>query len=122
MSASFRIRPVVTLRIFFVAVLAVMSWATVRATMDYSIADVGARIGADTWFHATLADAYCGFLTFYCWVFYLERSSVRRALWLVAILLLGNLAMAAYALNRLLRLPADAGAADILLRREEGPR
>lgn len=122
MSTAFCIRPVVALRIFFSVVMAGMLWVTVRATLDYSLTEVGASIGADPWFHATLADAYFGFLTFYCWVFYLERTAGRRALWFVAILILGNIAMAAYALDRLFRLPADAGAADILLRRKGGAR
>ncbi len=118
MSDACRIRPVVTLRVVFSIIFSVILFFTAYASLDYSIAEVGARIGGDAWFQATLADAYCGFLTFYCWVFYLERGAGRRSLWLIAILLLGNLAMSAYALIRLFRLPVDAGAADILLRRE----
>jgi hypothetical protein len=114
-------RPVVTLRIVFSLVLAAMLFVTTRASLDYSIMEVGARIGADTWFQATLADAYFGFLTFFCWVVYLERTCLRRLAWLIAILLLGNIAMAGYLLIRLFRLPADAPPADILLRREDTP-
>ena len=69
------------------------------------------------WFIATLFDTYWGFLTFYCWVFYKENSWMKRVTWLVAILLLGNIAMAVYVLNKLFRLPADASAEDLLLRR-----
>lgn len=113
------LRPVVALRVFFTLALAAILFATVRASLDYSILEVGDLIGHDTWFQATLTDAYLGFLSFYCWIFHLERSRVSRLLWLIALLLLGNIAMATYALNRLLRLPADAPVRDILLRRED---
>lgn len=119
MSCSCGIRPVVTLRIVFSVILAVMLYVTVSASMAYSISEVSARIGHDWWFRATLTDAYCGFITFFCWVAYLEKTCLRRALWLVAILLLGNIAMAVYVLIRLFRLPADAPASAILLRRED---
>ncbi len=113
------IRPVPALRLFFALALAAILFATTRASLDYSILEVPERIGHDTWFQATLTDAYLGFLSFYCWIFYLERSRASRLLWLIALLLLGNIAMASYALNRLLRLPADAPVRDILLRRED---
>jgi Protein of unknown function (DUF1475) len=61
------------------------------------------------WTIATLVDAYCGFITFYVWVFYKECSVSRRAIWLVAIMLLGNIAMASYVLLALRRLPPQAG-------------
>lgn len=119
MSRACCIQPVVKLRVVFSVILAVMLFVTIRASLDYSIAEVSARIGADWWFRATLTDAYCGFITFFCWVAYLEKTCLRRALWLLAILLLGNIAMAGYVLIRLFRLPVDAPASAILLRPED---
>lgn len=112
------LRPVIALRIVFSVILAVMLYVTIAASCDYSILKVAERIGVDLWFQATLADAYCGFITFFCWVAYLEKSCAARIGWLVAILALGNIAMAAYMLLRLFRLPVDADAAAILTRRE----
>ncbi len=63
-----------------------------------------------------MADAYCGFLTFYAWVFYKERSALGRAGWFVAIMLLGNFAMATYVLLQLARLRADQPLEQLLLR------
>jgi hypothetical protein len=68
------------------------------------------------WTIATLCDAYCGFLTFYCWVLYKERRWTRRLLWFVAIMALGNMAMAAYVLKELWSLRADDTVADLLTR------
>jgi len=104
------------LKVLFGAILAVMLAVTVTAALDESVFEAGARLWPEPWFRATLADAYCGFLAFYAWVFYKERSPAARAGWLVAILALGNIAMAVYVLLRLLRLPAGAGPEQLLLR------
>jgi hypothetical protein len=63
-----------------------------------------------------LADAYCGILASYAWVFHREASWVRRVLWFVGIMLLGNIALALYMLILLFRLPAGGGAERVLLR------
>lgn len=66
------------------------------------------------WTIATLIDAYYGFLTFYVWVFYKELRWSRRIAWFVAIMLLGNMAMAAYVLLQLARLRSHQPVSDIL--------
>ena len=48
-----------------------------------------------------------------------EVAWMARIIWLVAIALLGNIAMAIYMLIQLARLEADASAADLLLRRSD---
>lgn len=69
------------------------------------------------WTIATLIDAYYAFLTFYVWVFYKEVRAVSRIGWFVAIMLLGNMAMAAYVLIQLAKLREGEPASSILLRR-----
>jgi predicted permease len=106
------------LRIFFMLVLAAMLAVTTWASLRESILAIPPVVTGDPWFIATLFDAYFGFLTFFVWVAYKERTMVLRAVWLVAILLLGNMAMATYALVQLFRVPATATIRDVLLRRE----
>jgi hypothetical protein len=91
--ASHRFR----LACLFVAILIGMLTVTVRASLVRSIMDNGPLM-RDVWFQATLADAYFGFVMFYVWIFYQEKTTTRRAGWFVAIMLLGNIAMATYAL------------------------
>lgn len=105
------------LRVFFIVVLVSMLGVTIWASTQGALWKVPREVATHPWFIATLFDAYWGFLTFYCWVFYLERSLLARVLWLVAILLLGNIAMAVYALIRLIRLPADATMETLLMKR-----
>jgi hypothetical protein len=59
------------------------------------------------WTIATLIDAYYGFITFYVWVLWKETRALPRALWFLAIMLLGNIAMSIYVLRELARLKAD---------------
>jgi hypothetical protein len=51
-------------------------------------------------------------------VAYKERGLVARVVWLLAILILGNIAMAGYMLIQLFRLPTTASMEDLLLRRK----
>jgi hypothetical protein len=78
----------------------------------------GLTDGPDRWWTiATLMDAYFGFLTFYVWVFFKERSAIARVGWFVAIMLLGNMAMATYVLLQLARLKPGQPVSSILLPR-----
>ena len=104
------------LKLLFGAILAVMLYVTVAALRERGVFVAGAALWPDAWFRATLADAYCGFLTFYAWVFYKERALAARVGWLAAILALGNIAMSAYVLLALGHLPAGAGVERLLLR------
>jgi hypothetical protein len=104
------------LKLLFGAVFAVMLYVTVTAGLERGPFEAGAALWPDPWFRATLVDAYCGFLTFYAWVFYRERTWAGRGLWFVAIMALGNIAMSVYVLARLFRLPPGAGVERLLLR------
>ena len=99
----------------FCGIFAAMAIATVKASIVRPVWENGSLM-ADPWFIATLCDAYCGFLTFFVWVAYRERSIFSRCSWFVAIMLLGNFAMATYVLIQLFRLESGQSLSDILLR------
>ncbi len=104
------------LRIFFSVILLAMLGVTIWASSSVALWETPRAVATHPWFIATLFDTYFAFLTFYCWVAYKETSNLARVLWLVAILLLGNIAMAAYLLRQLFKLPADAKIEALLLR------
>jgi len=106
-----------TLRIFFLIVLGSMLWVTTWASLSCALWDTPRTVATHPWFIATLFDAYWGFLTFFCWVCWKENSWTRRLAWLPVILLLGNIAMSVYVLNKLFRLPADASFGTLLAAR-----
>ena len=95
-----------------IAMLAVTTWAS----MQVALWKTPREVLTHPWFIATLFDTYFAFLTFYVWLAYKETSNAARVLWLLAILLLGNIAMAIYLLRELFRLPANATMGDLLLR------
>lgn len=94
-----------------------MTWATVRASLDRNVFAAVGELIHDPWVVATLFDAYFGFLTFYLWVLYKEQRWGPRIGWFVAIMALGNFAMAVYALRELLRHPAGEPISQMLIRR-----
>ena len=104
-------------RVWFVFVLLAMTAATVAASLDRSVTAAWNDLWPDPWFRATLADAYFGFLAFWGWIAWRERSWGVRVGWLVAVLTLGNFAMAAYVLIALARLRPGEGVDGLFRRR-----
>ena len=108
------------LRGLFFVVLASMLWVTTWASLQCPLFAVPRDVFTHPWFIATMFDAYWGFTTFFVWVCYQQRSWLARVAWFVAIMLLGNVAMAAYCLAALFRTPPDGKLADVLTRRHDG--
>lgn len=109
------------LRLLFAVVLASMLWVTTWASLQCPLFAVPRDVFTHPWFIATLFDAYWGFITFFVWVCCKQTSWLARGAWFVAIMLLGNIAMAAYCLSELFALPKDGRLTDLLTARREGP-
>jgi hypothetical protein len=107
------------LRIAFMLVLVTMLCATSWASWQCALWKTPRELVLHPWFIATLFDCCFGFLTFYAWLAYKETAWFARVAWLIAILLLGNIAMSSYMLITLFRLPASAGVEQVLLRRQK---
>ena len=101
-----------------IALVGVSAWATSKISIVPAIQALLADPagGTNPWFIATTFDAYFGFLWFWAWIAYKETSNLARGAWLVAVLALGNIAMATYMLLQLRKLPAGAGVDRLLLR------
>ncbi len=106
------------LRVIFIGVLIAMLCVTSWATSIVALWKMPRAVATHPWFIATLFDTYFAFLTFYVWVAYKETGAIARVVWLIAILLLGNIAMATYMLIQLFRLPVNATIEQLLLRRK----
>ena len=107
---------IVFLRVLFAAILAGMLAVTISASLERGVFEAAAELWADAWFRATLADAYFGFITVYVWIAYREPGWVRRIVWFVLLMALGNIAIAGYLLWALFRLPPGAPLERLLLR------
>jgi hypothetical protein len=104
------------LKLLFGTIFVWMVVLTTRTSLQVSIWDAWDAFAANPWAVATLYDAYFGFITFWVWVAYKERTLQMRLLWLVLILSLGNIAMSLYMLLQLFRLKPDEPAEAMLTR------
>lgn len=107
------------LKLLFATILLSMLVVTTWASTQQPVWEWGGLTTPPdhAWTIATLFDAYFGFITFYAWVVYKERSAGARVGWFVAIMLTGNMAMSIYVLRELSRLRADEPVSALLLRR-----
>ena len=108
------------LRILFILILAVMTWGTVRASLQQAMFDIPPEVTGNPWFQVTLFDAYFAFITFYVWIAWKERNLAARILWLIVVLLWGNFAMATYMLRELFRVSESEGLTAVFTTRRPG--
>jgi hypothetical protein len=109
------------LRFLFLAVIVSMLGVTSWASLQQSLGDFArSATFREPWVIATLFDAYWAFISFYVWIAWKEGSIAARVLWFVSVILLGNIAMAAYMLRELFGVPADASLNTVFTRRNEG--
>ena len=106
------------LKLLFGGILIYMIAMTAWVGMHKSILASGNEFSwaGSPWAVATLFDAYFGFVTFYVWVAYKERSWAAKAVWFVLIMGLGNMAMSSYVLIQLFKLRPAQPASAILQR------
>ncbi len=108
------------LRALFVLIIVSMLAVTTWASLHTPLFAIPRAVWTHPWFIATLFDAYWAFITFYVWVAWKESSLAARLLWLLSILALGNLAMAAYMLRELFRISDIAALGQVFSQRNPG--
>lgn len=101
--------------LYFILVLAAMTWVswyasttpTITSLPQYAaiagkeginVLDGFVTVCSEPWGLATMFDAYFGFMAFWLYTAWRARTVAARIGWLVALLLLGNFAIAAYVL------------------------
>ena len=104
------------LKLLFGAIFVWMTVVTIRTGLSVSLWAAWPGYAANPWAIATLYDAYSGFVTFYAWVFYKERTLWARVLWFLLIMGLGNIATSLYVLIQLFRLKPEDRSESILWR------
>ncbi len=93
------------LKILFGFIFLFMVVMTIRTSLQVPIWQ--ASFTGNPWAWATLYDAYFGFIAFFCWVAWRERSLSQKVIWFVLIMLLGNIAMSLYVLIQLFALKPE---------------
>jgi hypothetical protein len=105
-----------TLICLFAGTFTLLLAFTIRAGQVRSVFDNGALM-SDVWFQVTLLDVYLGFITVYVWIAWKEETLVSRVLWFVLVMSFGNMAISAYVLMQLLKLPSGSGLFELLTTR-----
>jgi hypothetical protein len=108
------------LRALFLLVIASMVAATTWAGLHTPLFEIPREVFTHPWFLTTLLDAYWAFITFFVWLAWKEQNFAARVLWFVAVIGFGNLAMAAYFLRELFRVPAHSRLDPIFTARNPG--
>lgn len=108
------------LRGLFVVVFASMLGVTTWASLQCALFDIPREVATHPWFLATLADAYWAFIAVFVWVAWKEQSLAARVLWFIALIALGNLAIAAYFLRELFAIPTSGPLDPVFARRNPG--
>lgn len=111
---------IIFLRALFIVVIASMLAVTTWASLHTPIFSIPREVFTHPWFIATLFDAYWAFIAFYVWVAWKEQSAAARIGWFVAIIALGNIAMAVYMLRELFAVPAEGPLDPVFTRRNAG--
>lgn len=108
------------LRGLFIVIILAMLWVTSWASLQCPLFAIPHEVYAHPWFIATMFDAYWGFVTFFVWVAYKQTAWSAKLAWFFAVILLGNIAMSAYCLDELLRVPRDGKISEVLITRRSG--
>jgi hypothetical protein len=104
----------VFLKLLFGTICVWMTVLTIRTSLAVSLWAAWPSYAANPWAIATLYDAYFGFLIFYVWVAYKERTIRSRVGWFALIMGRGNIATSLYVLIQLIRLRPEEPAEAIL--------
>jgi hypothetical protein len=108
------------LRGLFLLVLASMLAVTTWAGLQCPLFGVPRAVATHPWFIATLFDTYWAFIAFFLWVGFKQTAAAARVGWFVAIMLLGNIAIAAYCLRELFAVSKSEPLATVINRRRAG--
>ena len=100
------------LKLLFGFIFVFMVAMTTRTSLQVSLWSALPAFAASPWAMATLYDAYFGFLTFFCWLAWRERSLGVKIFWFVLMMAGGNIAMSLDVLLQLSGLkPEEPGGA-----------
>jgi len=95
------------LKLLFGFIFVFMVVMTTRTSLQVSLWSALGSFAASPWAMAALYDAYAGFISFFCWLAWRERSLGLKIAWFILIMALGNIAMSLYVLIQLFALKAE---------------
>jgi len=107
---------ITTLRILFVLIFLYMVFTIIATSLESNMFAEWSNLAAIPWMTATLKDFYANMVIIALWMFYKEKTSPLRAIWLLLFICLGSIATSAYVLMHLFRVSAKDPIDKVLLR------
>ena len=95
------------LKFLFGFIFVFMVVMTAHTSLQQSLWSAWPAFRASPWSMATMYDAYFGFITFFCWLAWREKSLALKVFWFVCIMAAGNIAMSLYVLLQLFQLKSE---------------
>jgi hypothetical protein len=109
---------IVTLRVVFGLLLAIVLVVMVATSLESNLFVEFPELMRIPWMQATIWDFYAVMAPLLLWMWYLERTALRRTLWTLAFVFLGSIGTSAYILFRLFSVDEKAGLKELFLRKE----
>lgn len=108
------------LRILFASILVGMIATITWASWQCPIFSIPRDVFTHPWFIATLIDAYLAFVSFSVWAAWKEQRVPAGILWFIAVMLLGNPAIAIFFLRELFSIQRSSELSLVFTRRNPG--
>ncbi len=108
------------LKILFGTMSVFMIILVIHASLKSNLLKLPSVVIHEPWFQTTLVDFYLLIMTISVWIIYKERSILRSMGWILAIILLGSIAVSFYVFIQLCSLKKEESFERVLLRKEKG--
>lgn len=108
---------ITTLKILFAAIFVWVTYIVISTSLESSLFKEWDFLGSIPWMRATLWDFYANILIITLWMFYKEKSTLLKIVWVILFVCLGAIATSAYVLIKLFKLKPGQGVKELVAER-----
>lgn len=105
---------ITTLKVIFSTLLIWMIYIVVSTSLQSSLFKEWNFLGSIPWMRATLWDFYANIFIITLWMFYKEKFTLLKIVWLILFVCLGSIATCFYVLIHLFKLKSNEGVKELV--------
>lgn len=105
---------ITTLKIVFSALLVWVTYVVISTSFESSLFKEWDFLASIPWMRATLWDFYANIFIITLWMFYKEKSTFLKSIWVILFVCLGSIATCTYVLIKLFSLNAGDGVEELI--------
>ena len=102
------------LKIIFAAIFVWITYIVISTSLESSLFKEWDFLGSIPWMRATLWDFYANIFIITLWMFYKEKSTLLKIVWVILFVCLGAIATSAYVLIKLFKLKDGEGVKELI--------